>query len=115
MPDVDLLQSLYRESSYVADLPYGQSASIPLTRGTMQGDKLYPLLFDLIFNCLLLALRATGIAHRLLTVLRTPARGFADDLVLCTVSPEDMGRLHTTVADFCQLSGMRVKLQKSVA
>ena len=77
VPDVDLLQSLYRESSYVADLPYGQSAPIPLTRGTKQGDKLSPLLFDLIFNSLLLALRATGIAHRLMTGLRTPARGFA--------------------------------------
>ncbi len=31
--------------------PYGQSSSIPLTRGTKQGEKLSPLLFDLIFNC----------------------------------------------------------------
>ena len=115
VPDVDLLQSLYHESTYVADLPYGQSAPISLTRGTKQGDKLSPLLFDLIFNYLLLALRATGVAHRLMTGLRTPARGFADDLVLCTESPEDMGRLLTVVAGFCQWSGMRVKLQKSIA
>ena len=115
VPDIDLLRSLYHESSYVADLPYGKSAPIPLTRGTKQGDKLSPLLFDLIFNCLLLALRATGIAHRLMTGLRTPARGFADDLVLCTESPEDMSRLLNVVADFCQWSGMRIKLQKSVA
>jgi hypothetical protein len=115
VPDIDLLRSLYHESSYVADLPYGKSAPIPLTRGTKQGDKLSPLLFDLIFNCLLLALRATGIAHRLMTGLRTPARGFADDLMLCTESPEDMSRLLKIVADFCQWSGMRIKLQKSVA
>jgi hypothetical protein len=78
-------------------------------------DKLSPLLFYLIFNCLLLALRATGIAHRLMTGLRTRARGFADDLVLCTESPEDMSRLLIIVADFCQWSGMQNKLQKSVA
>ena len=50
MPDIDLLRSLYHESSYVADLPYGKSAPIPLTRGTKQGDKLSPLFFDLIFS-----------------------------------------------------------------
>ncbi len=38
--DVDLLRSLYDKSYYVADLSYGQSAPIPLTRGTKQGDKL---------------------------------------------------------------------------
>ncbi len=34
VPDIDLLLSLYHESSYVADLPYDKSAPIPLTRGT---------------------------------------------------------------------------------
>ena len=115
VPDVDLLRSLYDRSTYVADLLYGQSAPIPLTRGTKQGDKLSPLLFGLIFNCLLLALRASGVAHRTVSGLRTPARGFADDLVLCTESAEAMGRLLEVVADFCKWSGMRVKLEKSVA
>ena len=115
VPDVDLLRSLYDRSYYVADLPYGQSAPIPLTRGTKQGDKLSPLLFGIIFNCLLLALRATGVAHRTVSGLRTPARGFADDLVLCTESEEGMNRLLNVVADFCRWSGMRVKLEKTVA
>jgi hypothetical protein len=115
VPDVDLLRSLYDRAFYVADLLYGQSAPISLTRGTKQGDKLSPLLFGLIFNCLLLALRASGVAHRTISGLRTPARGFADDLVLCTESEEAMARLLGVVADFCRWSGMRVKLEKSVA
>ena len=115
VPDVDLLRSLYDQSHYVADLLYGQSAPIPLTRGTKQGDKLSPLLFGLIFNCLLLALRASGVAHRTISGLRTPARGFADDLVLCTESAAAMGHLLDVVADFCRWSGMQVKLEKSVA
>jgi hypothetical protein len=94
VPDVDHLQSIYHESSYVADLPDGQCALIPFTGGTKQGDKLSSesLRFDLSFNCLLLALRATGIVHSLMMGSRTPARGFAsaDDLVLCTESPEKM-------------------------
>ena len=115
VPDIDLLRSLYDQSYYVADLLYGQSAPIPMTRGTKQGDKLSPLLFGLIFNCLLLALRASGVAHRTISGLRTPARGFADDLVLCTESAADMGHLLEVVADFCRWSGMQVKLEKSVA
>jgi hypothetical protein len=93
VPDVDLLRALYDQSYYVADLPYGQSAPIPLSRGANQGDKLSPLLYSLLFNCLLLALRATRVAHRTVSGLCTPARGFADDLVLCTESAEGMGRL----------------------
>jgi ribonuclease HI len=115
VPDVDLLRSLYDHAHYTADLPYGKTASISLTRGTKQGDKLSPLLFDLVFNCLLLALRATGIASRLMTGLRSPARGFADDLVLCTQSAADMNCLMTVVSNFGHWSGMRVKLAKSVA
>ncbi len=99
----------------MADLPYGQSAPIPLTRGTKQGDKLPPLLFGLIFNSLLLALQATGLAHRTVSGLRTLARGFADDLVLCTETAEGMNRLLIVVTDFCRWSGMRVKLEKTVA
>ena len=90
----------------MAYLPYGQSAPIPLTKGTKQGDKLSSLRFGLIFNCLLLALRATGEAHRTVSDLRTPASGFADDdLVLCTESDEGMDRLLNVVADFCCWSG----------
>jgi hypothetical protein len=37
VPDEDLRRSLYDQSYYIADLPYGQSAPIPLTR--VQGHK----------------------------------------------------------------------------
>ena len=49
----DVLQALYERAYYEADPIY-------LTRGQKQGDKLSPLLFNLIFNVLLLALKATG-------------------------------------------------------
>ena len=60
VPDVDLLQALYKEANYhdVADLPYGRSARVYLTRGSKQGDKLSPLLFSLLFNALLQVLEA---------------------------------------------------------
>ena len=114
IPDIDLLQALYNQANYEADLPYGRSARIVLSRGKKQGDKLSPLLFNLLFNALLLALKATGIGHRTVTGLRAPARGFADDLTLITESEEDMSRLLRVVADFCGWSGMRINRLKSV-
>ena len=102
----DVLQALYERAYYEADPIY-------LTRGQKQGDKLSPLLFNLIFNALLLALKATGIGHRIVTGVRAPAHGFADDLTLITESEADMSRLLSVVAEFCA-SGMRIKREKSV-
>ena len=114
IPDIDLLQSLYSGAGYQADLPYGRSASVFLSRGKKQGDKLSPLLFSLVFNALLLALKAAGVGHRIITGLRTPARGFADDLTILTGSETDMSHLLRVVNKFCAWSGMRVKREKSV-
>ncbi len=86
-----------------------------LSRGQKQGDKSSPLLFGLIFNALLLALKATGVGHRPISGLRAPASGFADDLLLVTRSAADMSRLLQVVADFCTWSGMRIKREHSVA
>ena len=53
IPDVDLLRSLYQGAFYRADLPYGSTAHIQLTRGNKQGDLISPLLFELsrTFTC----------------------------------------------------------------
>ena len=72
-----------------ADLPYGRSAEVILSWGQKQGDKSSPLLFGLVFNALLLALKATvatGVGHCNITRLLAPARGFADDLALVSVT-----------------------------
>jgi hypothetical protein len=113
--DIDLLQSLYSGAYYQADLLYGRSAEVVLSQGQKQGDKLSPLLFDLIFNALLLALKATGVGHRIISGLRAPARCFAADLVLVTRSAADMSRLLQVVTDFCTWSWMRIKRENSVA
>jgi hypothetical protein len=42
VPDADLLRALYKAAHYVANLPYGRSAPVFLTRGSKQGDKLSP-------------------------------------------------------------------------
>ncbi len=86
-----------------------------MSRGQKQGDKSSPLLSGLVFNTLLLALKATGVGHRTITGLRATARGFADDLALVTKSEADMACLLQVVSRFCRWSGMRINDPKSVA
>jgi hypothetical protein len=73
-----------------------------------------PMLFGLIFNALLLALKAVGVGHRTISGLRSPASGFADDLVLVTRSCSDMSSLLQVVSDFCAWSRMKIKREKAV-
>jgi hypothetical protein len=114
VPDVDLIRALYTRAHYAADLPYGRSPPVYLLRGTKQGDILSPLLFNLIFNALLIGLRQSGVGVRTVFGLRPNARGFADDLTIAAESPAGMQKLMQVVSRFCSWSGMRVKIQKSV-
>ncbi len=117
VPDIDLLQSLYSVAYYQADLPYGRSAEVVLSRGQKQGDKSSPLLFGLVFNALLLgvlALKASGVGHHTISGLQSPASGFADDLVIVASAAADLSCLLQVIADFCAWSAMRIKREKSV-
>ena len=58
-------------------------------------------------------MKATNIGHRTITGLRTPSRGFADDLTLDASSGADMSRLFCVLSSFCEWSGIRAKFQKS--
>jgi ribonuclease HI len=114
IPDTDLLRNLYRGAHCQADLPYGRSAPVILTRGVKQGDKPSPLLFILTFNLLLLLLEETKAGHVTWTGRSVPSRGFADDVALVAASEANMQRLLEVVDRFCSFTGMRVKFSKSV-
>ena len=113
IPDIDLLRSLYRGAFYRAQLPYGTTARIQLTRGKKQGDLISPLLFELPFNVFLLALEATSVG--LVRLFHKPrvGRGFADDVAIIGSSKQQMQTRLTKTAEFCRWSGMRVKVTKS--
>jgi hypothetical protein len=106
------VHDLYAGAYYQADLPYGRSAEVILSRGQKQGDKSSPLLFGLVFNS---RLKATGMGHCTISGLWPPACEYADDLVLVARLAVDMLCLLQVVSDFCAWSGMRVKHEKSVA
>ena len=86
VPDLDLLKSLYSRTYYMADLQYERLASITLPLGQKQGDKSSPLLFGIVFNALLLALKVARIGHCTMSRLHIPSKRFADDLVITTTT-----------------------------
>jgi hypothetical protein len=100
---------------YSADLlvPYGRSPPVYLTRGTKQGNILSPLLFNLLFNGLLHALRRSGVGVRTVSGLRTPCRVYADDLGLVLSSEQGTNKLLQVIASFCGWNSMRVNLRKT--
>ncbi len=89
------------------------SSSCPLA-GPKTGRQIVPPIVWAHLQCLTPGLQATGVGRRTVSGLLSPARGFADDLVLITRSCGDMSRLLEAVAGFCAWSGMRIKREKSV-
>ena len=101
IPDIDLLRSLYRSAFYRAQLPYGTTARIQLTRGRKQGDLISPLLFELPFIVLFLALEATSVG--LVRLFHKPrvGRGFVEDVAITGSSKQQMQTRLTRTAQFC--------------
>ena len=87
-----------------------------LSRGTKQGDILSPLLFNIVFNALLIDMRQSGVGCRTLFGLhwQSAGQGFADDLAVTTATPAGLQKILDVIARFWQWSGMRVKLAKSL-
>ena len=119
VPDVALLQNIYKDTFCQVDTPFGLSAPIFLTRGTKQGDCLSPLLFSLLFNTLLKQLSKMNDEEQLgfLNEMgqRNLHRAFADDLSLMTEDRKKMCRALKVVEIFCDWSGMVVNALKSEA
>jgi len=113
IPDVDLLRSLYKDAYYTADFPYGKTAHVQLTRGKKQGDLISPLLFELTFNIYLLALEVTTKGSVRLFHKPKVGRGFADDVAIVSSHKSQLQARLDKTAQFCQWSGMRVKVIKT--
>ena len=92
--------------------------NLPHARHEARGQiiPLLRLLFGIISNALLLTLKATGVGHRSISGLRTSASA-----LLCRrpsprgwLAAAGLQRLLEVVSKFCEWSGMRIKLDKSV-
>ena len=120
IPDVDLLEEMYKEAYYSFRIPNGShTARIPLTRGTKQGDPASPLIFNLTINMLFRMMARSG--HAFKAILRDGlskslrslnCKAYADDTTTITHDVHSTNALLEVVASFCEYSGMELRPDK---
>ncbi len=104
-----LVSSLYREESAEFIKPYGHSPAVGIRRGTLQGDPLSPLLFDLMIESLIRWLRASNNGYDIASCgLHLSSKWYSDDGILGTNSAEDIISLLDLVDQFSKWSGIHL-------
>ena len=101
IPDVDLLETLYRASPFQVVTPFGSTAKIQVGRGCRQGDVLSPLIFDLFVNVLLRYLNESGVGAHVTETGKVNQKAFADDIALVTASLVAAQELMDRLQAFC--------------
>ncbi len=104
-----LVSSLYKESSTEFITPHGNTPVVDIMRGTLQGDPLSPLLFDLMIEPLIRWFRASEKGYNISSCnLHLASKWYADDGTLVTNSVENMISLLDMVNQFSEWSGIRL-------
>ena len=110
--DIEMIRGAQRGTWTSVATTYGNTARIPTSRGTPQGDTLSPSLFILFINLCLRHLAGAGVGHIHSCGLRRNHACFADDLALIAHSAEDMNLLLQRVHEFALWSNMELCLLK---
>jgi hypothetical protein len=93
--------------------PHGHTPPVGIRRGTLQGDPLYPLFFDLIVESLNRWLTASDKGYGIASCgLKLTNTWYADDGTLVTNSIEDMISLMDIVQQFSTWSGIYLNVAK---
>ena len=112
-PDVDILRNIYEDAWFQACTDFGETAQIPLTRGTKQGDPASPTIFNVLLNILLRMIATSGEAVQTKSGAHN-AGGYADDTVLFTNSISSMNSiLNQQLKPFCDFTGLPVNIAKT--
>jgi hypothetical protein len=108
-----LISNLYSGASTSFVTPHGLTPPIGIKRGTLQGDPLSPLLFDLMVEPLIRWLNAVNKGYDITSCGPTlTIKWYADDGTLIANSVEDMISLLDIVQQFSDWSGIRLNASK---
>jgi hypothetical protein len=109
-----LLQKLFDENASHLVISGTRSAAMPNLRGLLQGSSLSPLLFNLFIDELLVLLRRQG--PRLVTAgYNANCLAFADDLVLASLTRDEMAALLRICEEWSLRVGMQFAPDKCIA
>jgi hypothetical protein len=117
IPDVDLLESLYKHTSIYLPTPEGPGAQIKLSTGVAQGSVLSPMFFLIFITVASRLLKATGqakgISHGLPQIDPFNHLAYADDFSIFTQTDAKMQHLMDTITRFQSWSGIKVNMKKT--
>jgi len=107
------IKQIYTEPETKIDTPYGETNTIPLGRGTIQGDTLSPLIFLIFLDPLLKWIKLRGTGYQCgISEHHATVQGFADDLNCVTNNLQDLKNMINMIADYADWGGLEVNIGK---
>jgi len=104
---VNIISNIYKRATMEFVTPHGHTSPITIRRGTLQGDPLSPLFFDLMIEPLIRWLTASQKGYTITSGgLRLASKWYVDDGTLVTKTIEDMITLLNIVEQFINWSGI---------
>jgi len=108
-----LVSYLYIGASTEFVTPHGHIAPVAIRRGTLQGDPLFPLLFDIMVESLIRWLPASDRGYDITSRgLKLASKWYVNDGTLVTNSVENMISLVEIVQKFSNWSGIQPNIDK---
>jgi hypothetical protein len=120
---IRVVNNMYTGATTSVQTPYGPTCTIPVCRGTLQGDSLSPYLFIVYMEPLLRWLRVGGRGYKYASIQdfaqsvqhQVADCTFADDLNILTGTIQDMAVQANKLTTFADWGDLTVNMKKSSA